>query len=468
MPELFLRMMKEEWRIHSTMFGQVSFALFPVMIFGIAFMGSFLLPLLRSAIPSSDLALMTHALFLMLGFMVGGFGLLGNEMMNRRFGQASLLTYSARSLPLSEHFIFLNFVAKDTVYYFFLWVFPFGAGYIAASPFTGTPLFQALLLLLTLVLSFMSGLCVVFLLSALYIRSKRACWLSVLALGAGWGGLAILTGTNPALLFPPFLLYSAFSWSTLFGLCTILAVMFAISIVLFSPETAGTTKHYPNTLAPLIRRVAFLPNPPLVAKDLIDLYRSGIGIGQTLFSFLIPLVVIWFFLSLVGSYLPPHGLLFMFAMITGVIASTMYTWVTEFDAFGSYACLPVAVSTLIRSKIATFSLLQVIPAVFIGLVATLTGERAYILPAVVLCVSISFYAGSVMAWLCGLSPSVLVYDVKVLFTYLILDGVVFAIFSAVAFANPFYALSSVVLFIPGWWCVKAAMKRWDAVDPAGF
>ena len=138
--ELFTTMVKEEWRVHSTMFGSLSFALFPVMIFGIAFMGSFLIPLMRTTLPAGNLTLIIHANYLMLGIMVGGFGLLGNEVMNRRFGQASLLAYSARSLPLSEKFIFLNFVIKDTVYYFFLWVLPFGFGYILASPFTGVPL----------------------------------------------------------------------------------------------------------------------------------------------------------------------------------------------------------------------------------------------------------------------------------------------------------------------------------------
>jgi hypothetical protein len=44
MAGLFMNMMKEEWRIHSTMFGSLNFALFPVMICAIAFMGTFLLP----------------------------------------------------------------------------------------------------------------------------------------------------------------------------------------------------------------------------------------------------------------------------------------------------------------------------------------------------------------------------------------------------------------------------------------
>jgi hypothetical protein len=466
--ELFTAMVKEEWRVHSTMFGSLSFALFPVMIFGIAFMGSFLIPLMRTTLPAGNLALIVHATYLMLGIMVGGFGLLGNEVMNRRFGQASLLAYSARSLPLSEKFIFSNFVIKDTVYYFFLWVLPFGFGYILASPFIGVPLAGALLLLLTLTLSFLFGLCSVFFLSAVYARSHLVLWLVLLAIVVGVGGLAVMTGMNPVLFFPPLLLYSAFTWANFLFSCAVLALLFGVAIVLFNPESVGSEKMYKDSFAPLTRRFSFLPNPPLAAKDSLDLYRSGSLVGQTIFSFLLPLAVIWFFLSLLGPFFPPHGLLFIVAVTTGVIASTMYTWVTMFDTFGPYACLPVAVSTLIASKLTTFAILQVIPAVFIAAVALLSGEAAYLIPAVVLGISVSFYAVGVMAWLCGLSPNVLVYDVKVLFVYLILVGIVLTIFTAAAFANPYFALFAVILSIPTWLLVRKAKVRWDAVDPAGF
>jgi len=468
MLELFKNMMKEEWRVHSTMFGSLSFALFPVMIFGIAFMGSFLIPLMQMSLPAGNLTLLVHASYLMLGIMVGGFGLLGNEVMNRRFGQASLLAYSARSLPLSEQFIFTNFVVKDTVYYFFLWVLPFGLGYVLASPFTGIPLARALLLLLTLTLSFLFGLCGVFFLSTVYARSRPAFWLVLLCLVAVWGGLAALTGTNPALFFPPLLLSSAFTWINLLLSCAVLVLLFGVAIVLFNPESVGSEKMYRDSLAPLMRRLSFLPNPPLAAKDTLDLYRSGSMVGQTIFSFILPLAVIWFFLALLGPYFPPHGLLFIFAITTGVIASTMYTWVTMFDSFGPYACLPVAVSTLISSKLTTFALLQIVPAVFIAVVALLAGEAAFLVPAVVLGLSVSFYAVAVMAWLCGLSPNVLVYDVKVLAIYIVLVGIVLTVFTSVAFANPYYALASVVLAVPAWLFVQKAKLRWDAVDPAGF
>jgi hypothetical protein len=466
--ELFTSMMKEEWRVHSTMFGSLSFALFPVLIFGIALMGSFLLPLMRTTLPAGNLTMIVHANYLMLGIMVGAFGLLGNEVMNRRFGQASFLSYSARSLPLSDRFIFTNFVVKDTIYYFFLWVFPFGFGYILASPFTGVLIADALFLLLTLTLSFLFGLCGVFFLSTVYAWSKPVLLLLLLVLGAGIGGLSALAGLNPALFFPPLLLNSAFSWTNLLLSCAVLAALFGISLLLFNPESVGSEKKYKNSFTPLMERFGFLPNPPLAAKDIIDLYRSGSMVGQTIFSFILPLGVIWFFLSLMDRFFPPHGLLFLFAITTGVIASTMYTWVTMFDTFGPYACLPVTVSTLIASKLTTFSILQLIPAAFIAVVAVLSGEAAVLVPAVVLGISVSFYAVSVMAWLCGLSPNELVYDVKVLFVYLVLVGIVITLFTSVAFANPSYALSAVTLAVPAWWFVEKAKIRWDAVDPAGF
>ena len=217
-----------------------------------------------------------------------------------------------------------------------------------------------------------------------------------------------------------------------------------------------------------MQRFSFLKYPPFTAKDTLDLYRSGNLVGQTIFSFLLPLAVIWFFLSLLGPFFPPHGLLFTMAATTGVVASTMYTWVTMFDTFGTYASLPVAVSTLIESKLTTFAILQVIPAVFIAAVALLSNEALYLLPAVVLGIFVSLYAAGVMTWLCGLSPNVMVYDVKVLFLYLILVGIVITIFTAVAFENPYYALSSVILAIPAWLMIEKAKIRWDLVEREGF
>ncbi|MDD1701673.1 MAG: hypothetical protein LUQ31_01665 [Methanoregula sp.] len=466
--ELFKNMVKEEWRIHSTMFGSLSFALFPILIFWIAFMGSFLLPLMQTALPAGELSLVLHANYLMLGFMVGAFGLLGSEVMNRRFGQASLLSYSARSLPLSERYIFANFVVKDTVYYFVLWVLPLSLGFTVATFFLGLPLSLPLLLTLTLTLSFLSGLCTVFFLSSLYARSKPVLAGVLLATFAAVGSFTAITGTNPARLFPPLRLFLDFSLLEFTLSLIAIALVFSVSILLFSPESTSTAKQHRDRLTPLTKKLSFFPYPSLAAKDLIDMYRSGGIVGQTLFSFVIPLVVIWFFLSLMNDYLPANGVLMMFALVTGIIASMMYTWITMFDTFGAYACLPVSVRTLIASKITSFSVLQIIPMIFIAAVAGISGQLAYLLPALVLCLSVSYYSLGITVWLTGLSPSVLVYDVKVMVTYLILLGSVLTIFSGLVFTNAYYALTAIILLIPAWGFVRLGFAKWEAREQPAF
>ncbi|MCL2459852.1 MAG: hypothetical protein FWF19_00615, partial [Euryarchaeota archaeon] len=180
------------------------------------------------------------------------------------------------------------------------------------------------------------------------------------------------------------------------------------------------------------------------------------------------LAIIWFFLSLLEPYLPTHGLLFIFALISGVIASTIYTWVTMFDTPESYACLPIAVSTLIDSKLTAFTIFQLLPLVFISVIATLTAEIAYLLPAIVLTLSISFYSVAVTVWLCGLSPNTLIYDVKVMVRYLVVVGVVLALCMALAFMNPNLTLLSVFLAIPAWLFIRRAKTHWDSVEITGF
>jgi len=468
MLKLFVCMMKEEWRIHSTIFGSLSFALFPVMIFGIAFMGSFLLPLFRAVLPGRDLATVIHALFLLLGIMVGAFGLIGQEAMNRRFGQASLLAYSARSLPVSVQEIFCTFVVKDTVYYFILWVLPFVGGFAIASPFIGVPPALPALLLLTLTLAFLTGLSAVFFLSTVYSRSKPALGVLLSLLLLAGAALYLSAGINIALMFPPLMLFYAFSWET-FGI-TFLAILVlsALAVLLFTSEYTDTTKRYTNAMGPLAQRLSFFPYPPLAAKDLIDLNRSGSFIGQTIFSFLIPLGLLWFLLSVLTRLLPPGGVLLLFAILTGVIASTMYTWITSFDSYSSYTCLPVSVPALLTSKMCSFTVLQVIPAALIIVVCILAGGAGYLIPALVLCLSVSFFSLALTVWLTGLSPGVLVYDAKVLLIYLFVLGIALAVLIILAFVNPYYALASVLLFLPAWLFVRESYVRWDSLDQPAF
>jgi len=139
-----------------------------------------------------------------------------------------------------------------------------------------------------------------------------------------------------------------------------------------------------------------------------------------------------------------------------------------FDSVSSYACLPVDISTMIAGKLTTFGILQVIPAIFIGIIAIVSGDGIYLVPAVVLSLSVSFYATAVMVWLSGLSPNVLVYDVKVLAAYLFLVGIAIALLTAAGYSNADYAYFAVLLAIPAWYFIRSGRARWNAVEPEGF
>lgn len=463
-------MFKEEWRMHSTLFGSLNFALFPVLIFAIAFMGTFILPLVATVMDTVLLSIVIHAQFVLLGVMVGSFGIMGKEMMNRRFGEGSLIVYSARSLPVSERIVFLNFVVKDIVYYFILWVLPFGLGFLAASPFLGIAVYYPLLLLLTLSIAFMLGLCTIFLLSAIYSRSKKALFIILTIIVAAFlaAGIIYTPETVLSATVLPVLLFNSFTLSGFLLSILAIAVLFTLSMIFFTPADTGSEKHYRNMLDPVSQRLAFLKENTLVAKDFIDLYRSGTGIGQTIFSFILPLALIWLVLSFLDGLMTQGNILLTIAAVTGIIASTMYTWLTEFDSISTYYFLPLNISSVIRAKAGTFTVLQVIPVVFIIAVGLLSGDPGNIPNAVVLCLSISFFELALMIRMCGLKPGEMIYNVKVFFTYIVFTGPVILVLLGLAILNPYLAFISVLLFIPAWYLFRSGLEKWDDADYAGF
>ena len=468
MPELFIAMLKEEWRIHSTMFGNLGFALFPVLIAAITFMGSAMIPYLELVIPGGILSLLVHSQFLLLGVMVGGFGLLGQEVMNRRFGQASLLSYSSRSLPISDRRIFATFVVKDTVYYILLWVLPFIAGVALGIPLSGLSITFVGMLTVTLTLSFLFGLSLVFLLSMLYARSPvlLAAVSSAVMIAAGiivWSGAA-----DAVYLFPPFALYREFSPAMFIYSLAAIAVPFLLSIAAMTTSIAGNEKRYPNRYEGITRRLERLRYAPLVAKDILDLWRSGALVGQILFSFLFPLAIIWASLSVLSVVLPDIQILFNFGVVAGVIAATMYTWVTEFDSIGTYTFLPLGTPDLIRSKFTSFSVLQCILILTMAGTAMLSGHAGQMIPAVVLAVSVSFYACSVMIYLTGLWPAVMVYDVRVLLSSLLMVGPALLIFIWLASIDAAYAYSAALLSLPAYMLIRSSLGKWESWEKVFF
>jgi hypothetical protein len=465
---IFTAMLKEEWRVHSTLFGSAGFALFPLLLTFLAAAGALLWPLFADVMPVETVVLLLHAGFLLAGASVGAFGLFGREVMNRRFGQASLIAYSSRSLPVSEQAILAGFYLKDTVYYLCFWVFPFVAGLAIAAPFAGFPLTSVLRLLATLSLAFLLGLSLVFLLSTIYVHSPKAL-LAVLILGAiATAFLARQPGAGTGALIPPFTLYYNPSWALLAAILLLIIIPSALSVRFLKIEYPEETRRFPQALDRLTRAFAWLPDPHLVAKDALDLTRSEGGAGKIVFSFLFPVMFIWIALFVLLRFIPSVDRLMVFAILLGVVSSTIYNWVTEFDLFASYSFLPVEVGTVIRGKLESYALLNIVSLAILVAAGLGTGEASLLIPALLTFASVSFYAVAVTVYVGGLSPSIMLYNAKVYLPYLGLITPVLLFLLFVSIPNPWFALASLCLVLPGWYILGKAFSKWGRAEQPGF
>ena len=473
MLEILKNMVKEEWRIHSTMFGGRMFFLFPIVILIFSFVGSLFLPVYTKFLAFNQVALLAHYIFVLFGMSIGAFGLFGREIMNRRFGQASMIAYSSRTLPLSERKIFLNFFIKDIIYYFLLWILPFVIGFAAASPFISTSLSASInlgysaVLLLTLTLSFLIGLSFSFVFSTIYVHSKKLLVgsLALLAiLGLAANTYSPITLDN---LLPPLSFFSQHSTSKLILSLAIVIVASSLSIVFLKVDYPEKKRRFKNSFDALTGRLGFTKYSSFVTKDFLDLNRSEGGPGKIIFSFLFPLAILWLLLSVLFKIIPNADPLITFSIFLGVISSSIYNWLTEFDLFTAYSFLPVKVSTVIKSKINSYVLLNLISLLILILAAIGMGFHTF-LPALISFLIVSLYSLSVIMYLTGLYPNILLYNAKIMLEYIFSICPVLLILLFLSIFKAPYMWISLLLIIPSSYLIKKSFPKWDNWDYPSF
>lgn len=451
---MFWEMMKEEWRIHSTMFGGLMFSLFPLLILLLSFGFFTSYQFFANAINVNDFWLIVHYFFLLFGVIVGGFGLLGKEFMNRRFGSESLIAYSSRSLPVSEWSIFLNFFFKDLFYYFVLWILPIFLGLVIASPFNGLS-FNALLLLFSVLFSFMIGLSASFILSSIYSYSSKFLIFLLIIISIP----LITSGLNLNFLYslPSYSFFVNFSWSNfLFSLMIILIFSF-VSLFFLRVDYSPSNRRLNNGFSSFND---FFKNS-FVSKDLLDLHRSEGGLGKIIFSFIFPLIIVWGILFLFLNFLPNGNFFIVFSVLLGIICSSMYNWLTEFEVFSSYEFLPIKPSNLMKSKFFTYTLLNLV-ALFILVAACFESNNwNYFFHGLFALIVSSSYTLSTTVYLTGLYPNLLIYNPKIMLSYLFISMPVPALLISTSLINPDYLLLSPLLLIISYLMLKASIKKWD-------
>ena len=466
--ELFKNMIKEEWRTHSTIFGSVSFGLFPLFIVFVSFLFSLSSNVFTLMFSDKVLTTVAHYLFFFFGVNVGAFGLMGKEFMNRRFGNFSSVAYSSRTLPVSEKTIFINEVFKDILYYFFMWIIPIILGFSIFLFFFVGDVSIIPSLLLSLSLSFLIGLSVVFFLSMIYANSSRGFMLFLAFAGSFlFFAYRMYTRSFSNMLYDFFPLRFFFYGQTEFVLYSVLLVILLIAVSLAIvkvdfPVRTGKHKFLLHRLESFFEYIKFGKYSKFVAKDFLDMSRSNGGLGKMIFSFFFPVGFVWLFLNFFTKYIPQADFLTVFSVFLGVFSASFYSWITEYDMFNQYLFFPVRVSHIMKEKILSYVLLNIIPILTIFFAAIIKHELPAFVFALLIFLITSFYALSMTMLLTGLSPSIMFLNVKNIVVYFIfIIPVMLGFIFIYLFSLLLLLFFSLAILIVSMVLLYFAFRRWD-------
>jgi hypothetical protein len=458
-------MLREEWRLHTTLFDQRLIALFPVVVTLLAAVSTLLLPIVLQVMPGRDVVLMGQYTFLVLGAGVGAFGLMGRDLFTRRFGQTQHLVVAVRTLPITDRTVMAGFLMKDVLFYLFLWIGPAVLGFGLMAPAVNVHADQILLLVVSLPLSFLMGLAMVSALSTAYAQSAKIFMAVVMVAAIGMGMGAISFDVNAIRLLPTYVFVWHPGVMPVITTGSLIALSLMVSLALPPVDFPQRHRHVSNTFIHLKARLPADALAPYVAKDLLDLWRSEGGMGKIIFSLLMPAGMIWLFFYVLEEFVPGLDFLMIFALFVGLIASSMYNWLTDLDAFAAYTYLPVSVSTVLKGKVRSYVLLNAVPVVLLAGVALLHGTPAALPAALLVFVGISAYTVSISVYLTGLFPTVLLHNVKVFGLYTLLIAPLLVLLLMLSTFHPVLPAASILLCPLAYVIMQHGYRRWDAWEP---
>ena len=410
---LFRWMVREEWRLHSRLFGGQRFAVFPLAILVMVAGGVWLLVETGTEIGTVVTGL--HLLAFVFGLNTGSIGFVGRDAIANLLGEVTLLVFASRTLPLSRKQILGLFVAKDVAYYATLFLLPMAAGTIPAASATGfrpsgsilgSAPGTVLLLWVTLVGMFLLGIGSTLAILGLVGRGNagRAVLIGVvLAAGALWiAGFEIVAYT-------PYGVFQRPSLTRLGGSALVVCGIVVTGIAAFDASPRSSTR----TARPAFSRWDGRFGDPLTTKTVLDVHRSSGGFGKVLFSGAILFGVTAGLVDLASTITgvaPSVGV--SFGAILGLTAFTTYNWLTQFDDVSAYLALPVDVPAVFEAKRRAFLLLgPLVGLAFYGIAVWWQGTPFLEgVVGVLVLVGVASYCFGVTIYLTGLSPNEFLFD----------------------------------------------------------
>lgn len=459
--DVFIDMLEEEWRLHSSLFGGVRFAMFPVFMMILVFGGTWLIQ--WSGADASGVIFATHILILLFGVQTGSILFIGQDAFKNVLGSTTFLLYTARTLPISYSFLMSVFFVKDTIYYALLFLLPISIGMAGV----GLGLVQIALLWVTLTGMFVLGLALTICIVSLGLRNTLTrFFLLVTSVALTF---AVVTGINIQ-LFTPLALFTSPSVTTLVTGFLPIVFLSVISIIVFEPHIRQAQRTSSN----MYKVISNLTYQPFVSATLLDLHRSSGGATKVLFSSLIILAITTGLLEIaeqIIGHTPSPAL--ALGTILSLTAFTTYNWLTQNDSVEQYQYLPVSITKQFYGKFIAF-IYVTIPInglLYFGSSLYLGANSLEILIGGFVFTGLSLYLFGTTMLLAGFSPNEFLFDTVLYATFTILVGIVLIPFLIVSFVvsalTPVLSagliLGAIIVGCIGITCVWYTPTKWEPV-----
>ena len=350
---LFVAMLREEWRLHTELFGGVRFAAFPVFVAVLTAAGVLGLQAVDVDVVVTLAGM--HALVFAFGLQTGSVGLVGRDAIENLLGEVTLLVFSGRTLPLSRRRLLAHFLFRDLCYYTALFLAPLAVAMAPVALGTGALSITAVpLLFVSLTATFALGL---------------ATTLAVLALSARGvpGGVALLgtlaviawlqagTSLSP-LAWTPYGFVVGTSTTALIGTALAVGALSLVGILGYQPS--GTEQARVRSAAFRRWQLRLGDERGLVVKQLFDVERSAGGLWKVVFSGGILFAVSAALIVLARAITrvqPSPGV--AFGAVLSLSAFTTYNWLTSAADVREYRSLPLTAGDVFDAYARTFAVL---------------------------------------------------------------------------------------------------------------
>lgn len=476
--DLLVAMFKEEWRLHRSFVGAMGSSFFPVMIFVFSLVLAITAPVILKNIQVPTILLLLHVAALLYGLFVGALAKIGEQVMTRRLGQVNMLLQISQSQPISFKRVMAAFYIKDAIFYLLYSLIPLVGGIAVAAPLAHVSYGGVALLFLTMFLTFMMGMSLSFLLSAMATRSVPATGVMALALLVFFLGIWPLGVIPPGLFIMPL---GFWEWHNILSLLVPACLMLLMSwgaVSLMRERYEVMSERYDEALLGTEESFAFTGGmKTLMAKEWLELRRSG-SLSPVITGFLGPLLgiymLLWILQSGMGLEIPINAV--FYASMVGFLGVMTYSWLTNIEFNGFLNVQPVDVNMVIQAKLILYFLLTSgISIAYVIIIAFVSGDMDLIPVAVLVAAATNMYVVAVTAYLTGLKTNTMLFDPKVNARFagsvipplILLVILSFWVRKASLLTMGLLAVISIVLMVAAWAIMRMVGPKWRA-EPFGI